>query len=103
LLDASFIRQTDREHAKKLAERLGAAFYVIECVCAEDRLKNRLIQRQREGQDVSDGRWEIFRHQQQEAEPITEMAVAQHIILDTAQPVEDLLEEIVHRITQRKG
>lgn len=101
LLDASFIRRADRERAQNLAKRLGAAFYLLECVCPEPVVQERLARREEEGRDVSDGRWEIFQRQKEVAEPITEVDPSCHLLVDTAQPLTKLLPEIVQRLTSR--
>ncbi|RMF93753.1 MAG: kinase [Nitrospinota bacterium] len=103
ILDASFLRRARREEARKLAERLGAAFYVIECVCPEGMVKERLEKRQREGRDASDGRWELFSQQKQVAEPVTEIAAEHHIRLDTTQPPAVLLTTVLQHLAGREG
>jgi len=57
IIDASFKRRADRARAVALATSLGIDYYVIECTCPEEIVKERLAKRMREGADASDGRW----------------------------------------------
>jgi len=93
ILDASFGRKEDRLQALKLAEALGANFIVLECVLDEETIKKRLEQRLAR-ETTSDGRWEIYEIQKQTFEPINEFLPQQHLILDTSQPVDKIVELI---------
>ncbi|MFO7570255.1 MAG: AAA family ATPase, partial [Smithellaceae bacterium] len=55
ILDASFSRRDEREETRKLAKRLGVAFYVIECVCPDHVVRQRLAQRAKTPGNPSDG------------------------------------------------
>ena len=97
ILDASFKKKEDRLRAGRLAEESGADFMVMECVLNEEAVKSRLEQRLREG-SVSDGRWEIFELQKQDFDEVNELPRQNHIILDTSQPVSNIVEKILERI-----
>ncbi|OHE22550.1 MAG: hypothetical protein A2Z43_00440, partial [Syntrophobacterales bacterium RBG_19FT_COMBO_59_10] len=57
IIDASYKRRAERLRAADQAKELGADFFLIECVCPEETVKERLENRRG---DASDGRWEIF-------------------------------------------
>ena len=97
ILDATFGRKEDRLQAKKLAEERGADFVVLECLLDEENTKRRLEERLK-GETTSDGRWEIFEFQKQRFDPVTEIAPQQHVVLDTSQPIDNIIEIIRSRL-----
>ncbi len=97
ILDASFKKKPFRLQAKKLADEAKADFIVIECTLDEASIKSRLQQRLK-GSSISDGRWEIFHSQKQDFDKITEFPAQSHIILDTSQPLSNIVETIIERI-----
>jgi aminoglycoside phosphotransferase family enzyme/predicted kinase len=97
ILDASFKNRQDRAQAANLAKEAGSDFLIIECVLDEASVKKRLEQRLNED-SISDGRWEIFEAQKQDFDKIIEFPQQSHIILNTAQPVSNLVKTIVERI-----
>jgi aminoglycoside phosphotransferase family enzyme/predicted kinase len=97
ILDASFIRAEERLKAKKLAEESGADFFIVECRLDEKTIKQRLAQRLEEG-STSDGRWEIYPSQKRAFEPVAEAPATNRAIIDTAQPVEKNIRQILDKI-----
>ena len=84
IIDATYGNRGDREEALKLAERLETDFFVIECICPEDIVRERLDLRISDTKEASDGRWEIYRRQKETFDRITEMPESLHIVLDTS-------------------
>lgn len=97
ILDASFKSRTHRLNAQKLAKDLGADFAVLECVLDELTIKDRLEQRVKEG-SISDGRWEVYLAQKEEFEKIDEVSSGQHIVLDTTQPISNIVRTVAERL-----
>jgi aminoglycoside phosphotransferase family enzyme/predicted kinase len=97
IMDASFKQRQHRLEAKKLAEAMDADFAVLECVLDEPTVKNRLEQRVKEG-SVSDGRWEVYLAQKDEFEKIDEIPSQQHIVLDTAQQMSNIVTIVARRL-----
>jgi hypothetical protein len=97
ILDASFKKRPDRLRAKSLAEETKADFAVVECLLNEEAVRSRLKQRLKEG-SVSDGRWKIFEQQRQDFDKITEFPSKNHIILDTSQPMSNIVKIVTERI-----
>jgi aminoglycoside phosphotransferase family enzyme/predicted kinase len=97
ILDASFKKRQDRLQAKKLADEANADFSVIECILDRDAVKKRLERRVKEG-SVSDGRWEIYEQQKQDFDEITEFPPEQHIVLDTSQPMSNIVKIVSEKI-----
>jgi predicted kinase len=61
ILDASFIRQSERLKTRELARELGASFFIIECTLDEANTRKRLARQG--GSSASDGRLEIYQPQ----------------------------------------
>ncbi len=97
VLDASFKKRKHRLEAKRLAQKLDADFAALECLLDEPTVKARLEQRVREG-SISDGRWEVYLAQKQDFEKIDEFSPVEHIVLDTAQPMSNIVEMVAERL-----
>ncbi len=102
ILDASFIRAEERLKAKRLAEEMGADFFIIECTLDEESIKQRLAQRLEQG-SVSDGRWEIYEPQKKAFAPVVEASPQKHAIIDTSKPVEENIRQILDKTFKLKG
>jgi predicted kinase len=97
IIDATFIRSADRKTAKKLAEETGAKFFIIECKLDEETAHARLNKRMNEC-SASDGRWEVYLAQKNNIEPVNEVSIAEHIIIDSAKSAEDNVNNILDRL-----
>jgi aminoglycoside phosphotransferase family enzyme/predicted kinase len=97
ILDATFIRATDRAGAIKLAAEVGADLRIVECRLDEVNVKDRLAQRLK-GNSVSDGRWEIYEPQKKKFEPVTEVSQEKHYVVDTAQALFNQLSQVTESI-----
>ena len=97
ILDASFKERKDRIRAKNLADKAKIDFIAIECIASEETIKARLEQRLKEG-SISDGRWEIFESQKQDFDKISELPAQNHMVLDTSQPMSNIIRIISERI-----
>lgn len=98
IIDASYKRRGERLKAKSTAERLHVDFYVIECLCPEDVLKDRLEKRLSEAGEASDGRWEIYQAQKEDYDAINEFSSGEHLVVNTASPPETCVQEILLKI-----
>jgi aminoglycoside phosphotransferase family enzyme/predicted kinase len=99
ILDASFIKAEQRLKAKRLAEEMGADFFIIECTLDEESIKQRLAQR-REQETTSDGRWEIYQPQKKVFEPVVEELPQKHVIIDTSKPVGENIRQILEFLSR---
>jgi aminoglycoside phosphotransferase family enzyme/predicted kinase len=97
VLDASFIRAEERLKAKKLAEDVGADFFIIECTLDEANIKKRL-ERRLKGKTISDGRWEIYRPQKKAFEPVVEATPPKRVIIDTLKPLAENIRKILDKV-----
>jgi aminoglycoside phosphotransferase family enzyme/predicted kinase len=90
IIDATFGQKANREKIIRLAEKHAIPLVLIHCVASPETTKKRLAQREAEGQDVSDGRWEIYLKQKTEFQPINEVAPANCLKLNTELSREEL-------------
>jgi aminoglycoside phosphotransferase family enzyme/predicted kinase len=97
ILDATYLREEERQEAQNLADQLGVLFFIIEVICPEEEVKERLFNRLREVGGLSDGRWEIYLSQKQTQDPITGTPTDRHFVLNTSSK-EDLIHEIEKKI-----
>ncbi|HYA14199.1 MAG TPA: AAA family ATPase, partial [Syntrophales bacterium] len=98
IIDASYRSRDDRRQACEAAQRLHAAFFIIECVCPENIIKERLISRMSDKGEVSDGRWEIYQAQKDTFDAITEIPDSLHIILDTSLTPEESTNKAIGKL-----
>ncbi|MFW6056498.1 MAG: AAA family ATPase [Chloroflexota bacterium] len=90
ILDASFLQRWERRKAIEMAQRSGVRPVVAECVAPYDTLMKRLAGRD----SISDARPEILDRQRETQEPIREHKDAEHLVLDTCNPVDETVEEL---------
>jgi predicted kinase len=99
LLDATFRSRSLREEAASLAREAGADFFVLETVCPEEVIKERL--EQRAGQtSFSDADWKVYLREKEIWEEIAEVPPGHHLKVDTTSPVEALLPGLVSRLRE---
>jgi hypothetical protein len=95
VLDASYLRRAQREAALRLAGATDTPFLALECEAGEALIWERLSERAGEERVVSDGRWEIYQGQQERREPVDELPVGSHIVIETARPLREQVDEAV--------
>jgi hypothetical protein len=98
IIDASYKRREERQQAFAAAQKLNADFFLLECVCPEGIVEERLVARQKESADPSDGRWEIFLAQRTDFDPVKELPAEFHIVIDTARDPDACMTEALSRI-----
>ena len=108
LLDASFIRRTDRQMMADVAKAHGADVFFVECVCAPETALQRLAQRwnmrteaghlpSNVSSPASDGRPDLYDAQQAVWEPFVsdEEPDVQHIVVTTTEPQAHSCEQVL--------
>ena len=91
ILDASFRSRHLRGLARDLARELAVPFTFVECRTDEALLRRRLRERERT-QTVSDGRLAILDDFIARWEPVDELPPGQHVVVDTGEPLEAVLD-----------
>ncbi|HLG42531.1 MAG TPA: AAA family ATPase, partial [Planctomycetota bacterium] len=95
ILDTTFAARDLRLRARQFACDRAARFHFVECSAPEAIARERL--RRREG-GVSDAREDLYALIASSFEPVTELAPAEHIPVDTTKPLEGILEYITERL-----
>lgn len=72
VVDATFLRRSDRDVFWQLARLSGADFAILECVCGPEQARERVEQRRRLGLDPSDADAAVIDGQLEKLEPLTE-------------------------------
>lgn len=71
LIDATFVRQADRDAFRTLARRLGVPFGIAEFTARPEELRSRVLRRERESRDASEAGLEVLEHQLRTCEPLS--------------------------------
>lgn len=95
VLDASFRARSMRDAARRLAERHGVPFLLIECSAPREVLRSRLDAREGSPTEESDARADLLDEFERHFEPISELPPSQHVRLDTSQPVSETRKRLV--------
>ena len=70
IADASFLKRTDRDLFRALADKLGVSLVFVDANADAIELARRLQRRNAEGDDVSDADTGVLRYQQEHADPL---------------------------------
>lgn len=98
IIDGSFKKREDRQKAIEIAEKSGARFYILYCICPDEITQKRLEKRMRESENPSDGRWELFQRQKSDFDAV-ETTPANHIFkIDTSDKPEMMRRKIIRKI-----
>ena len=99
ILDATFLKKSDRARALRLAEQYSAEPVIIECRLDEKEAVTRLEQRAAEPGNVSDGCQAVYERQRADAEPVDELPEGpNHAIIDTRRNPEDAIRGIIDNL-----
>ena len=98
IIDASFKKRFERQKAMQLAQKFGVHFYILECTCPDEIVKNRLEKRIQENDNASDGRWELFQEQKNDFDAINEAAANCYFKIDTSADPENTRQKIIRKI-----
>lgn len=97
IVDASFRRQRDRSVFRSLADRYEAACIILVTRCSDEVARQRLEERRRKPDEISDGRWELYHRQQSEFE-LPQPDEGNLIFVDTSGPINDTIDAILQQL-----
>lgn len=86
VVDATFLRRSQREPFRMLAERRGLGFLILDLDAPVQVLRRRVAERLASGGDASEATPEVLEAQLAAREPLDEHERARSLHLDTAQP-----------------
>jgi aminoglycoside phosphotransferase family enzyme/predicted kinase len=98
VLDAAFLRRSDRRTAASLARETGAQFACVVTEVDEDEVRRRLGARLAGGRDASDARWEIHVRQKRHFQRPSEVPAERLIKIDTSLGMERQVREVIGRL-----
>jgi aminoglycoside phosphotransferase family enzyme/predicted kinase len=94
VLDATYTDENERKRLIELAREAAADIKFILCTCPEEEINRRLIDRAQIGDQVSDGRWEIYLRQKERFASTGGLGSDQLYVLRTDRPLDVLLNEL---------
>jgi len=99
VIDASYLKQEQRQAAWQVAESTGVPFLIIDCQAPDAVIEQWLAQRQAQGADASDATMEVIRAQQANREALSEAEQLLSRRVDTHEAAS--LDDLVAAIRQR--
>ncbi|GLK91884.1 bifunctional aminoglycoside phosphotransferase/ATP-binding protein [Pseudomonas turukhanskensis] len=99
VIDATYLKRTQREAAWDVALETGAPFLILDCQAPETVIASWLAQRQAAAQDPSDATLDVVRAQQASREPLDAEELAHTKRVDTHESAS--LDSLIERIRQR--
>jgi predicted kinase len=102
IIDASFATRAERQRLAALAQKVGAACYMLECWTPEAVLRSRLREREHAPATISDAREEILAPFQRDFEPVHVDESAYRVRLDTTQSVEACVQQALAALHARR-
>ncbi len=101
IVDASFSKRRWRESLIERAKSLDIPLYFLQTLAPRDLIEQRLVNRERQGPSVSDGRLEILDRFISEFEEPIEIGEDNLITIDTTRPLLDSMKSIFRDIILR--
>ncbi len=98
ILDASFSKRIFREIALHEAQALDVPYYFIQTKATQKTIRERLIERGRKGESISDGRWDIFEKFKEGFEEPNELPQDKHLVVSTNKTLEEVLIQTLREI-----
>ncbi len=99
VIDATYLKQAQRDAASQVAESCGAPFLILECHAPDEVIASWLEQRQAAGTDPSDATMDVVRAQHASREALSENEQLHSKRVDTHESAS--LDTLIARIRQR--
>ncbi len=96
--DATFGARADRRRIRELAEHASTPFTLIECVCPDDVLRQRLTHRLHVPDAASDATIAQLAEIRARFDPVGELPDSQHVRIDTSQPASAVRDAVLSSI-----
>ncbi len=98
VVDAAFLKRSERYAFRALAARLGVPFTILDCQASEGILLNRVATRERHSEDASEANAAVLTHQLATHEPLTDQERVLTVTIETTNPVDGT--QIAHALRQ---
>jgi aminoglycoside phosphotransferase family enzyme/predicted kinase len=104
IVDATFLRRTEREALSRIAKQHNARFVILDCVAPEEVLRRRIAARATESRDASEASLAVLDHQLSEQDPLgaDEQRATIRVPTDAPLDVSKLLAAFARRSGRRK-
>ncbi|MDX1299242.1 MAG: AAA family ATPase [Pseudomonas sp.] len=99
VIDATYLKQAQREAASQVAEAYGVPFLILDCCAPDEIISSWLEQRKAAGTDPSDATMEVVRTQQTSREPLSADELLHSGRVNTHESAS--LDTLIARIRQR--
>jgi predicted kinase len=86
IIDATFLKQTDRERFHDLAQRNGVPLAILDCHSDPQTLRQRIADRREKDNDASDADLDVLDHQIAHHEPLS--GVERSLVVDVPDVVQ---------------
>jgi hypothetical protein len=86
VVDATFLRRTEREAFRALAQRLDARFLILNFRAPLELLRERVVARRASAADASEADIAVLQHQLDQREPLTPAEMAVAVVVDGMRP-----------------
>jgi hypothetical protein len=86
VVDATFLRRTEREAFRALAQRLDARFLILNFRAPLELLRERVVARRAGAADASEADIAVLQHQLDQREPLTPAEMAVAVVVDGMRP-----------------
>jgi aminoglycoside phosphotransferase family enzyme/predicted kinase len=87
LVDAAFLRRSERLEFRQVAAMSGARFAILDCTASPNELRRRVAARQRAGRDASEADLAVLEHQLRTHEPLDRAERRAAVTVDTERPL----------------
>jgi aminoglycoside phosphotransferase family enzyme/predicted kinase len=84
IVDAAFLRRTERDALRKVAREAGAQFLIVACNAPPEVLRERVLVRERVGQDASEATVAVLERQIETREPLAPEELADAIACEAS-------------------
>ena len=88
LIDATFLRRSERLELKQVASANAARFAILDCAAPPSELRRRVAARDRARRDASEANVAVLEHQLRTHEPLAGMERRAAITVDTSKPID---------------
>lgn len=92
ILDATFLRASDRAPALALAKAIELPVRILECQAPDSEIRARLARRQAKADDASEAGIAVMEQQQAHYEPLRGSEADVRLVVDTTQPATEVIE-----------
>jgi predicted kinase len=101
IVDAAFLRRSERDRLRQLAVALRVPFVILDCKAPETVMRERVERRSKESETLSEAGTEVLAAQLQTQQPLEEDELSDCVSVDTRwMPAADDLAHVVHERLQ---